>query len=253
MDKDEALKPALERCCNHDSDCAVHSMPAYPNEPCDCSLAALAQPAPQPVQPLQELLNVQLLEALKEVINATWVIDSHVVDTDRLIVFREGYDFDGLDGTSREEFLAEHSCIVWKEGSGKWSAYCTHEGSLWFDRFNSVAEAKEACMRLLDKVMPDHPAMKARAVIANTPPLPPLPEREPVAWMYQHPNNHLKTCYQTYKPNGECAPLYTTPPQRTWVGLTEVDILAASRHWRHAEDFMAGVYWAAGTLKEFNT
>jgi hypothetical protein len=40
--------------------------------------------------------------------------------------------------------------------------------------------------------------------------------------------------------------------QRTWVGLTEVDILAASRHWRHAEDFMAGVYWAAGTLKEKN-
>ena len=46
---------------------------------------------------------------------------------------------------------------------------------------------------------------------------------------------------------------YTPPPQRTWVGLTEVDILAASRHWRHAEDFMAGVYWAAGTLKEKNT
>jgi hypothetical protein len=42
-------------------------------------------------------------------------------------------------------------------------------------------------------------------------------------------------------------------PERPWVGLTEVDILAASRHWRHAEDFMAGVYWAAGTLKEKNT
>ena len=42
--------------------------------------------------------------------------------------------------------------------------------------------------------------------------------------MYQHPNNHLKTCYQTYKPNGECAPLYTTPPQRPWVGLTEEEI-----------------------------
>ena len=49
MDKDEALKLALERCCNHDSDCAVHSMPAYPNEPCDCSLAALAQPEQEPV------------------------------------------------------------------------------------------------------------------------------------------------------------------------------------------------------------
>ena len=53
---------------------------------------------------------------------------------------------------------------------------------------------------------------------------PPLPVQEPVAWMYQHPNNHLKTCYQTYKPNGECAPLYTTPPQRPWVGLTDEDI-----------------------------
>ena len=47
--------------------------------------------------------------------------------------------------------------------------------------------------------------------------------------------------------------LYGEPPKRTWVGLTEVDMLDASRHWRHAEDFLAGVYWAAGTLKEFNT
>lgn len=23
-------------CCGHDSDCAVHNMPAYPNGPCDC-------------------------------------------------------------------------------------------------------------------------------------------------------------------------------------------------------------------------
>ena len=42
-------------------------------------------------------------------------------------------------------------------------------------------------------------------------------------------------------------------PERKWVGLTETDILAASKHWRNAEDFLAGVYWAAGTLKEFNT
>ena len=45
----------------------------------------------------------------------------------------------------------------------------------------------------------------------------------------------------------------TAQPKRPWVGLTEVDILAASKHWRHAEDFMAGVCWAAGTLKEKNT
>lgn len=46
------------------------------------------------------------------------------------------------------------------------------------------------------------------------------PAQEPVAWMYQHPNNHRKTCYQTYKPSGECTPLYTTPPQRPWLEPT---------------------------------
>ena len=41
-----------EACKNgniHDSDCAVHNGPAYPAGPCDCSLAALAQPAQKPV------------------------------------------------------------------------------------------------------------------------------------------------------------------------------------------------------------
>jgi hypothetical protein len=40
-----APAPVGERCCYHDSDCAVHNMPAYPAGPCDCSLASLAQPA----------------------------------------------------------------------------------------------------------------------------------------------------------------------------------------------------------------
>jgi len=44
-----ALAPVGERCCYHDSDCAVHNMPAYPAGPCDCSLASLAQPAQEPV------------------------------------------------------------------------------------------------------------------------------------------------------------------------------------------------------------
>ena len=30
-------EPAQERCCYHDSDCAVHNMPAYPAGPCDCT------------------------------------------------------------------------------------------------------------------------------------------------------------------------------------------------------------------------
>jgi hypothetical protein len=30
-------QPAQEQCCYHDSDCAVHNMPAYPAGPCDCT------------------------------------------------------------------------------------------------------------------------------------------------------------------------------------------------------------------------
>ena len=41
--------------------------------------------------------------------------------------------------------------------------------------------------------------------------------------------------------------------ERPWVGLTEVDILAESKHWRNPEDFRCGVYWAETTLKEKNT
>ena len=81
--------------------------------------------------------------------------------------------------------------------------------------------------------------------------------RAALAQLKQEPFGYFKAepfgwtdCAET---DDDAKALYEAPPQRPWVGLTEVDILAASRHWRHAEDFMAGVYWAAGTLKEFNT
>jgi hypothetical protein len=34
---ESAPAPVGERCCYHDSDCAVHNMPAYPAGPCDCT------------------------------------------------------------------------------------------------------------------------------------------------------------------------------------------------------------------------
>ena len=37
MAADKLQEPAQERCCYHDSDCAVHNMPAYPAGPCDCT------------------------------------------------------------------------------------------------------------------------------------------------------------------------------------------------------------------------
>ena len=79
---------------------------------------------------------------------------------------------------------------------------------------------------------------------------------EPVTWGVDWSNVGDIPCVSIIKrlPDGGIEVLAVEyGPPRPWVGLTEVDILAASRHWRHAEDFMAGVDWAAGTLKEKNT
>lgn len=105
----------------------------------------------------------ELLEALEEAVDLAWIEDSHQVEFDLTVRFSEFYDFSRLDGTSRIEFYGQHSCIVWP--GAKWSAYCTYDGSLWFEKFDTAQEAKEACMRLLDQVLPDHPAMRARAVM----------------------------------------------------------------------------------------
>ncbi|KDS77633.1 hypothetical protein WLV04_24715 [Bordetella bronchiseptica] len=105
----------------------------------------------------------ELLEALEEAVDLAWIEDSHQVQFDTTVLFSESYDFSGVDGTRRIEFYGQHSCIVWP--GAKWSAYCTYDGSMWFEKFDTAEEAKEACMRLLDQVLPDHPAMRARAVI----------------------------------------------------------------------------------------
>ena len=107
-----------------------------------------------------------LLEALKDCIDLAWIDESHEVQFDGTVIFSPYYDFSGIDGPYRTEFLAQHDCVVWPSG-GKWSAYCTFEGSMWFEKFKTSSEAKEQCMRLLDRILPEHPAMKARSAIAK--------------------------------------------------------------------------------------
>lgn len=41
--------------------------------------------------------------------------------------------------------------------------------------------------------------------------------------------------------------------RKEWVGLTEIDVLAESKHWRNSEDFINGARWAEDKLKEKNT
>lgn len=107
-----------------------------------------------------------LIEATRAAIDLAWIPDSRTVEFDESVRFGANYDFEGLDESSlREEFHGQYECIVWP--GRKWSAYCTYEGTMWFEKFETSEEAKETCMRLLDKALPKHPAMKARAALAR--------------------------------------------------------------------------------------
>ena len=57
-------------------------------------------------------------------------------------------------------------------------------------------------------------------------------EQEPVVWMYQDKSTHevrFQKHMRDFVDHGATyeTPLYTTPPQRTWVGLTDEDRQAA--------------------------
>jgi hypothetical protein len=81
---------------------------------------------------------------------------------------------------------------------------------------------------------------------------------EPVAWMFQHEETGRTMCvdaqqlewgFEKGNPRlKKIAPLYTTPPQRTWVGLTDKDWNRS----KHNYDFQKGVDWAESILKEKN-
>jgi len=58
-------------------------------------------------------------------------------------------------------------------------------------------------------------------------------KREPVAWMYVNQDGECEQIeYEAPPDDPSVTPLYTTPPQRQWVGLTDEDRqeLAAEQH-----------------------
>jgi hypothetical protein len=62
-----------------------------------------------------------------------------------------------------------------------------------------------------------------------------------------HPNEHARV-------EGEyITPLYTTPPQRTFVGLTDEEIEQGCKEsWITEQAFQSAVWWAEAKLKEKN-
>ena len=77
------------------------------------------------------------------------------------------------------------------------------------------------------------------------------PEQEPVAWVvYSSAENDIVWADKG-KRLKQNTPLYTTPPQRTWVGLSREDCYQVRE--RESDAFMYGVAWAEAKLKEKNT
>ena len=85
------------------------------------------------------------------------------------------------------------------------------------------------------------------------------PEQEPVAWATQMGEYaHIKWgAKRPEYPMVYEVPLYTTPPQRTWVGLTDEEIdqglVRSDYAFKTAEAWRAGVVFAMTKLKEKNT
>ena len=87
------------------------------------------------------------------------------------------------------------------------------------------------------------------------------PEQEPVAWMFQHDETgrmnyvsndgiHDPTMFLGMNPRyALVCPLYTTPPQRTWVGLDEEDDI----DWEEGGNLKDLVKAIEAKLKDKNT
>jgi hypothetical protein len=87
------------------------------------------------------------------------------------------------------------------------------------------------------------------------------PEQEPVAWrawVSKFPQGTGSDWVYVTKPimkdSVHNQPLYTTPPQRTWVGLTDEEIEQGCKEsWVTEQAFQSAVWWAEAKLREKNT
>jgi len=91
------------------------------------------------------------------------------------------------------------------------------------------------------------------------------PEPEPVAWMYKgepwfdgtiwHDQSEVTTHKRVAMFKDKNAkPLYTAPPQREWVGLTDEEIREGNKDsWVTRQAWESAAWWAEAKLKEKNT
>jgi hypothetical protein len=77
-----------------------------------------------------------------------------------------------------------------------------------------------------------------------------LPEQEPVAWAKFSAKGNIIDLLS--EPDDDYTPLYTTPPQRTWVGLTEDEQTRLFTDWDEDEGWGPFIEAIEAKLKEKN-
>ena len=94
---------------------------------------------------------------------------------------------------------------------------------------------------VVEKALAQHDSVQAK----------PEPEQEPVAHCKVRPlrgDESFPKVEIDWVNQPVPGPLYTTPPQRTWAGLTKKEV--ATTDW--SADFRAGALWAEAKLKDKN-
>jgi hypothetical protein len=92
-------------------------------------------------------------------------------------------------------------------------------------------EAMKLALDALETLMIERGSIYEKAIAALKERLT-QPEQEPVAWMYINTDGECEQIeYGEPFDDPSTTPLYTTPPQRTWVGLTDEDIGDAYVAW----------------------
>jgi len=228
--RDKLAQPAQERCCYHDSDCAVHNMPAYPAGPCDCTQQFKFWSVTGKYE-RQAFASLSGAEAYCKGLNTTYPEGNYVVqplsETPPAPQEKQSCDKRPWVGLTDEEVCEDKAlklALEWAEAHGE--IVFAGGGMDAVNKMNSwVVAIKEALAQ---------------------------PEQEPADDVRGFLAARLTCWYRlTEKESDELLALFEIKtPQCTWVGLTDED-------WKEIEDmpdtFDQGVVWCLAKLKGKNT
>ncbi|HHR6131504.1 TPA: hypothetical protein ACS72K_003136 [Providencia alcalifaciens] len=107
----------------------------------------------------------ELLDALIQAADYMWE-DTRDVNFDGTMIFGVGYDWGGWDGLREEIHTQKGSFAIWPSGLNReWYAYGGKDGTYWSIGFKTKQEARNAVIKHLINLVPNHPAVLAHLAI----------------------------------------------------------------------------------------